>query len=241
MALTGQPEPVIDRVTDQYHAGIREFFNLIITADNLYAGHVRCRATPVFNRRQKAIDSGQPVVVGVNRFRLDDQTGDNQEIPTGQQEVLKIDPAWRTKQIERLERVKEILHGQPGQKLVDSAIWPERHIVEAPNVKPLYEIVPSDFGIDRWRPGHRERVHAIFVFQHVCRVCAVFSPAARDQAVVAAIVVAMPVQELNELFLSITPVNLFLEISKAAGVADSVIINLQGWCLPFRGMSELRI
>ena len=65
-------------------------------------------------RRQKAIDSGQQVVVGVNRFRTDDQAnnqedgqpGDNADLPMSHEEVLKVDPVWRTRQIERLEGVK---------------------------------------------------------------------------------------------------------------------------------------
>jgi methylmalonyl-CoA mutase N-terminal domain/subunit len=53
-------------------------------------------------RRQKAIDAGEQVVVGVNRFQADE----DQDLPAGQHEVLEVDPAWRTKQVGRLEKVK---------------------------------------------------------------------------------------------------------------------------------------
>ena len=53
-------------------------------------------------RRQKAIDSGDQIVVGVNRF----QTDEDDDLPAEHHEVLKVDPAWHTKQVQRLEQVK---------------------------------------------------------------------------------------------------------------------------------------
>ena len=53
-------------------------------------------------RRQKAIDSGQQVVVGLNRF----QTDDEEDLGGGHEEILQVDPAWRFNQIQRLEKVK---------------------------------------------------------------------------------------------------------------------------------------
>ena len=53
-------------------------------------------------RRQQAIDSGRQVVVGVNRFRMDEEA----ELPLQPREVLKADAAWRRKQMERLAKVK---------------------------------------------------------------------------------------------------------------------------------------
>ena len=54
-------------------------------------------------RRQKAIDTGQQVVVGVNRF----QTVEEEDLIAGHEEILKVDPAWRLNQMRRLEKVKE--------------------------------------------------------------------------------------------------------------------------------------
>ena len=54
-------------------------------------------------RRQKAIDSGQQVIVGVNRY----QTEEDEELQVGQEEVLKVDPAWRREQVQRLKKVIE--------------------------------------------------------------------------------------------------------------------------------------
>lgn len=64
-------------------------------------------------RRQQDIDSGKQVVVGVNRFQVEE----DEDLPTGHEEVLKVDPAWRTNQIERLERVKR----QRDQSLTEAA------------------------------------------------------------------------------------------------------------------------
>lgn len=53
-------------------------------------------------RRQNAIDSGGQVVVGVNRFR----TQEDEDLGVGQKEILTVDPEWRREQVRRLERVK---------------------------------------------------------------------------------------------------------------------------------------
>jgi methylmalonyl-CoA mutase N-terminal domain/subunit len=51
-------------------------------------------------RRQRAIDSGERVVVGLNRFRAGDEGG-----PPGMP-LFEYDPGWRDKQIARLRRVR---------------------------------------------------------------------------------------------------------------------------------------
>ncbi len=53
-------------------------------------------------RRQNAIDSGGQVVVGVNRFR----TQEDEDLGVGQKEILTVDPEWRREQVRRLELVK---------------------------------------------------------------------------------------------------------------------------------------
>ena len=54
-------------------------------------------------RRQKAIDSGEQVMVGVNRF----ETDEDEDLPVGQEEVLKVDPEWHRDQVRRLKQVKD--------------------------------------------------------------------------------------------------------------------------------------
>lgn len=71
-------------------------------------------------RRQKAIDSEQQVVVGVNRFRFDE----DDDLAVGQAEVLEVDPEWRNKQIRRLAQV---MKGRDN-KVAESA---KRRLVEA--------------------------------------------------------------------------------------------------------------
>ena len=53
-------------------------------------------------RRQKAIDSGEQVVVGVNRF----QTDEEEDLAVGPQEILQVYPEWRLNQMQRLEQVQ---------------------------------------------------------------------------------------------------------------------------------------
>jgi len=47
---------------------------------------------------QKEVDSGERTVIGVNKFRTDNEA---------KQDILKVDPKVRTEQIERLEKVKQ--------------------------------------------------------------------------------------------------------------------------------------
>ena len=54
-------------------------------------------------RRQKAIDTGQQTVVGLNRF----QTNEEEDLGRGHEEILKVDAAWRIDQMRRLEKVKQ--------------------------------------------------------------------------------------------------------------------------------------
>lgn len=56
-------------------------------------------------RRQREIDSGKRTVVGVNAFTVDEDE-DAELAQAEATQVLKPDPAWRPKQIERLNRVK---------------------------------------------------------------------------------------------------------------------------------------
>ncbi len=55
-------------------------------------------------RRQREIDAGNRAVVGVNRFRIEED--EEEELGLKPQELFKYDPGWRDKQIARLERVK---------------------------------------------------------------------------------------------------------------------------------------
>ena len=41
-------------------------------------------------------------MIGVNRF----ETEEDEDLPVGQQEVLKVDPEWRHEQVRRLTQVK---------------------------------------------------------------------------------------------------------------------------------------
>lgn len=55
-------------------------------------------------RRQREIDARARVVVGVNRFRIEEN--EEEQLGLKPQEIFEYDPSWREKQIARLERVK---------------------------------------------------------------------------------------------------------------------------------------
>jgi methylmalonyl-CoA mutase N-terminal domain/subunit len=55
-------------------------------------------------RRQRAIDAGERVVIGVNRHRIREE--EEEELGLEAKEVFNYDPAWRDKQIARLEKAK---------------------------------------------------------------------------------------------------------------------------------------
>jgi methylmalonyl-CoA mutase N-terminal domain/subunit len=55
-------------------------------------------------RRQRAIDAGKRTVVGVNRYRIGEE--EEEDLGLEASEVFKYDPAWRDKQIARLEKIK---------------------------------------------------------------------------------------------------------------------------------------
>ncbi|MDP6227992.1 MAG: methylmalonyl-CoA mutase family protein, partial [Dehalococcoidia bacterium] len=92
-------------------------------------------------RRQNAIDSGRQVVVGINRFRTDADSG----YPEPQVEVLKADPAWRHEQVRRLEQVKQRrdqARAQEAKRRLVKAYLAKENIVE-----PTFEAVRSYLSI----------------------------------------------------------------------------------------------
>jgi len=53
-------------------------------------------------QRQRAIDNGERVLVGVNRFVMEEE----ESVPAHSVKLQEYDPGWRDRQIARLEKVK---------------------------------------------------------------------------------------------------------------------------------------
>jgi len=94
-------------------------------------------------RRQREIDEGARTVVGVNRFRIDE----NEEEGLGLEprEVFAYDPAWREKQIARLEKAKRqrdsTRANDAGKRLADA------YLVRENIVPPMIEAVKAHMSI----------------------------------------------------------------------------------------------
>ena len=127
---------------------------------------------------------------------------------------------------ERLERVEQVLRGQTGQQAVGHAVGGTQVVVKA-RMNPRLHIVPAPWGVDVRRPSHRQRVHAVLVFQQVGGVKAVLAAGTGHQAVVAAVVFAVLVAQLAQFLFAQRPVDVTvgLVMTGVAGIADAVLLN----------------
>jgi hypothetical protein len=75
---------------------------------------------------------------------------------------------------ERLERMEEVFHRQPGKQAVYPAVGRAQVIIEA-GVDPGLMVPPAPVGVDVGGPGDGERMHPVLVLQHVRRVEAVLA------------------------------------------------------------------
>ena len=132
-------------------------------------------------------------------------------------------------QYKRLERVEQVLGRQAGQQAVGQAVGGAQVVVE-PGVNPRLEVLPPPGGVDVRRPGHGQRVHAVFVFQQVGGVKAVLAAGAGHQAVVAAVGFAVTVAQFAQLLLALRPVDVAVGFLAAgvAGVAHAVRLDDHG-------------
>ena len=137
---------------------------------------------------------------------------------------------------ERLERVKQVFHRQSRDQPVHTTVRRAKEIVET-GVKPRLEVFPTPFGVDVGRPGHRQRVHAVFVLQHVRRVETVLAAGPRHDAVVTAVLAAVAIAQVDEFAFALGPVDgAVLLLSHAAGVADALGIEVDRFLLAVLGV-----
>ena len=108
---------------------------------------------------------------------------------------------------------------------MDAAVGCAKVIVKS-GVDPGLKILPSPFRINVRRPGDGQRMHAVFVFQHVGGVEAVFAAGSGNQAVIRTVLAAETVAEFNEFFFPLAPGNVRLQLDDPAGITNPFIIKL---------------
>jgi len=91
----------IEKLTDEIERGAEEYIDRIDTMGGTLAaierGFIQSEIQNAAYKYQQAIERGEVVVVGVNRFRIDEKTN----IP-----IFRLDPALEKLQIERLRRLR---------------------------------------------------------------------------------------------------------------------------------------
>lgn len=122
-----------------------------------------------------------------------------------------------------------------------AAIRFECNIVEAADLDPVAKVLPADVGVKNWRPGAGQRIHAVFVLQHVACIGTVLAATARNEAVVATVAPSVLVEQLNQLALPVRPIDRRLPIGKAAGIADAFLVDMKRRRNPFAHVPKFRI
>ncbi len=139
---------------------------------------------------------------------------------------------------EGLERVQEVLEGEPGEGPVHPPVGRAEVVVEA-RVQPRLEVAPAHLRVDVGRPRHGERIHAVLVLEQVRGVDRVLAPAARHQDVVPAVGAAVAGQQVEQLALAGGPVDALLLLREAAGRAHAGRVEVNRLLLRFAGVRVL--
>ena len=104
--VTNTPDPLggscyIEQLTDSIEKGAKEYLDRIDnmggTLKAIESGYIQSEIQNAAYEYQRAIERGEVVVVGVNRFHTDEKT----HIP-----IFRLDPALERLQIDRLRRVR---------------------------------------------------------------------------------------------------------------------------------------
>jgi len=119
----------IEALTDQMEAEAEEYFRRIDDLGGVLPaieqGFIQQEIADAAYEYQKAVDKGDRIVVGVNRYN----TGEPMEI-----ELLKIDPEVEKKQLERLQKLKE---RRDGVKVAGSLESLKKSAASSDNLIPL--------------------------------------------------------------------------------------------------------
>ena len=129
-------------------------------------------------------------------------------------------------QDERLEWVEQVLGGKAGQQAVGHTVGGAQVVVKA-CMDPGLHILPAPGGVDMRGPGHSQRVHTVLVFQQMGGVETVLAAGAGHQAVIAAVIFAVFIAQLTQLFFAQGPVDMAVSLIVAgmAGIAGAVLLN----------------
>ena len=132
----------IEAITDQLERKASEILGKLEEMDGPEAfEYISRESHEAAYRRQKAIDSGEQVMVGVNRF----QTDEDEELTVRPEEPLKPDPAWRRNQVHRLESVKKGRDGAAAEKALHRLV--EAYQARDNIVEPTLEAVQAYLSI----------------------------------------------------------------------------------------------
>ncbi len=146
-------EWLTDRLEEEAQKYLEKIDGLGGAVAAIDAGYVQREIQDAAYRFQKAVETGDQIIVGVNRFRLD------QEPPEG---ILTLDPALARRQVEKLNAVRArrdgaavkaaLQHlGQAAQELRAPLMEPMLEAVEAyASLGEIVEVLTSQFG--RYRP-----------------------------------------------------------------------------------------
>jgi methylmalonyl-CoA mutase, N-terminal domain len=105
--------------------------------------HMEGEADEAGYRRQRAIDAGERGVIGVNRYRIQEE--EEEELGLEAKQVFNYDPAWREKQIARLEKAKR--ERDPRRVEAAGEMLVEAYRARANIVPPMVEAVKACMSI----------------------------------------------------------------------------------------------
>ncbi len=134
----------IEALTDDIERGARALLQKLEAMTPVKAWqHMEGEADEAGYRRQRAIDAGERVVIGVNRHRIPEE--EEEELGLQARQVFSYDPAWRDKQIARLEKAKR--ERDPRRVEAAKRILIEAYRARANIVSPMIEAVKSYLSI----------------------------------------------------------------------------------------------
>ena len=164
---------------------------------------------------------GDLLAVFAGHFAVEDQRDIQLRGHLGNEGLLAQD--------EGLERVQQIDRRVAREQAVDLAVGGVEEVVKTADMQPVLEVLPTDVGIQVGRPRDRQRMHAVLVLQQVRLHRTVLAAAAAHDAIVAAVVLAELVAQLDQLALALVPVDFtcFLQEVEAAGVAHPFVVEAQ--------------
>lgn len=134
----------IEALTDDIERGARALLQKLEAMTPVKAWqHMEGEADEAGYRRQRAIDAGERVVIGVNRHRIPEE--EEEELGLQARQVFSYDPAWRDKQLARLEKAKR--ERDPRRVEAAKRILIEAYRARANIVSPMIEAVKSYLSI----------------------------------------------------------------------------------------------